>query len=156
LNNVLVLGWGNPILGDDSLGVRVAEKLKKMGLPKEIKIECSSSSPFSVVRKMLNYRKVIIVDSLRLPHVKEGKVFKFNLKEFCGSSVIINPHSISLPAAFEIYRTLYPDQVPKEVLVIGVCVGPPKVGEGLSDEIKAKIDEVVELVMKEIGGERNE
>ncbi len=156
MNSTLILGWGNPLFGDDGFGVKVVEKLTKMKLPKDIRVESCSSSPLSVARKMLNYRKVIIIDTLQIPHAKEGSVLKLSLKELCDSPNLINPHSLSLPAVLEIYRTLYPDQVPEEVLVVGVCVGPPKVSERLSEKVEAKIDEVVELVVREVGGKGNE
>jgi len=156
LNSTLILGWGNPLFGDDGFGVKVVEKLMKMNLPKDVRVESCSSSPLSVMRKMLSYRKVIIIDTLQIPQVKEGSVLRLNLKELCDSPNLINPHSLSLPAVLEIYRTLYPNQVPDEILVVGVCVGPTKVREGLSEEVEAKIDEVVELVMREVGGKGDE
>ena len=140
------------MLGDDALGFKVVEKLKKMRLPEGIKVECCSSAPFSVARRMLNFRRVIMIDSLQLPHVGEGEVARLRLNELCDSPILVNPHGASLPAALEVYRALYPDQVPEEVLVIGVGVGPPSAGEGLSEGVEARVDEVVDLALTEIGG----
>ncbi len=156
MNSTIILGWGNPLFGDDAFGIKVVEKLRKIKLPKDVRAECCYFSPFSVIRKMLNYEKAIIIDTLKMPHLKEGSVLRLDMTELCDSPNLINPHSLSLPAALEIYKTLYPNQIPKEVLVIGVCVGHPKVGEGLTEEVEAKVNEVVELVIKEVGGKGDE
>jgi len=159
LNSILVLGWGNPIFGDDGLGIKVAERLRKMELPPWVRVESCTLSPLSVVRKMINHKKVIIIDILQPRNSEDrGKVLKVSLSEFCNSLNLVNPHSISLPAALEIYKAIYPEQVPNEIVAIGVCVDPYqlKVGEGLSKEVELKLDEVVKLVLEEIRGERSE
>lgn len=150
--SILVLGLGNPILGDDSFGIKVTEKLREMRLPKDVKVESRCFSPFSAAKRMLNFNKVIIVDSLIISGIKEGTILRKKLEELCSSSHIINPHSLSLPALLEIFKSIYPEKVPEEVIIIGVCISNPRVGEGLSQEIEGKVDEVVKLILRELGG----
>jgi len=151
----LIIGWGNPLLGDDALGIRVAEKLKEMRLPDGVKVESCSSSPSTVIRKMLNCRKVIIIDSARIPNVEEGSPFRLKLEYFEGPYRLINPHSISLPALYKIYKALYPDKIPDEVIVIGMNVGSC-FGENLSERTRARIEELVNLVLREVKGMEDE
>lgn len=156
MKDILVIGWGNPIFGDDGFAFRVVEKLKEIGLPKGVELKSCSSSPISVVREILDYKKVIIVDTICTSNSEEGKILKTKISELCDSPKIINPHSLSLPAALKIFEALYPDLVPKEVLVIGVCVSYPGIGEGLSEDVEAKVNDVVELVLKEVGRGRED
>jgi len=156
LRDVLVIGWGNPIFGDDGFAFRVVEKLRDVGLPEGVELKSCSSSPISVAREMLDYKKVIIVDTIRTSKSEEGKVLRVKLSDLCDSPKIINPHSLSLPAALKIFEALHPDRVPKEVLVIGVCVSHPGIGEELSEEIEARVEDVVDLVLKEVGRGRED
>jgi len=147
----MVLGLGNPILGDDALGIRAVEKLKEMQLPEGIILDCSTSSPFSTARKIVDHDKVLLIDSVNLHGKKDGELVRLSLEDFSYRSMFVSVHSASLPALLEIYRALYPDRFPKEILVIGVNVKKVEVGESMSETVNGSIEEVVKLILSEVG-----
>ena len=147
----MVLGLGNPILGDDSLGIRAVERLKKVQLPKGIVLDYSTSSPLSTARKIVDHDKVLLIDSVNLPGKEDGELVKLSLENLSSRPMFVSVHSASLPASLEIYRALYPDRFPKEILVIGVNVKKVEVGESMSETVNGSIEEVVKLILSEVG-----
>ena len=147
----MVLGLGNPILGDDSLGIRAVERLKKVQLPKGIVLDYSTSSPLSTARKIVDHDKVLLIDSVNLHGKKDGELVKLSLENLSSRPMFVSVHSASLPASLEIYRALYPDRFPKEILVIGVNVKKVEVGESMSEKVDRSVEEVVKLILSEVG-----
>ncbi|HNH78021.1 MAG TPA: hydrogenase maturation protease, partial [Anaerolineales bacterium] len=64
----LVVGLGNPILGDDGVGWKVAEEvraqLSEAGL--DVDVECLSLGGISLMEHLIGYSRVILVDSFAL------------------------------------------------------------------------------------------
>ncbi|HID65956.1 MAG TPA: hydrogenase maturation protease [Aquificaceae bacterium] len=62
LMKVIVVGIGNPIMGDDSVGIRVVEELKK-----EVEVDTAilTTTTFEVLDKIMGYDKAIIVDGIK-------------------------------------------------------------------------------------------
>ena len=67
---VLIAGLGNPILGDDGVGWRVAEAVADSlppdnGRMQEIEVECFALGGLSLMEHLVGYEKVIIIDSIQ-------------------------------------------------------------------------------------------
>lgn len=60
----VILGLGNPILTDDAIGIRIAQKLKEKK-PKLEVIETSEAG-MALLDLITGYDKFIIIDSMRL------------------------------------------------------------------------------------------
>ena len=152
----MVLGLGNPILGDDALGIRAVERLKRVKLPEGIVVDCSTSSPLSTARKIVDHDKVLLIDSVRFPGKEDGELVRLSLEDLSSRPMLVSVHSASLPASLEIYRSLYPDRFPREIQVIGVNVKNVEVGESISETVDGSIEEVVKLILSEVGGKLDE
>jgi len=61
----LVIGLGNPILGDDGVGWKVAKELTTLIDPDtSVEIDCASLGGLSLMERMLGYQRVIVIDSM--------------------------------------------------------------------------------------------
>lgn len=78
---VLVLGLGNPILGDDGIGWKVAEQVQlELGSDyPEIEIDYASLGGLSLMERMLGYHHVILVDAMETGADAPGTVTAFPL-----------------------------------------------------------------------------
>jgi hydrogenase maturation protease len=65
-SSVLILGLGNPILGDDGVGWRVAEALRGIlaDQPDSPEVDCAALGGLSLMERMLGYERVVLVDSV--------------------------------------------------------------------------------------------
>lgn len=81
-NSTLVLGMGNPILGDDGVGVRVAEEVLAL-LPADAPVDVSEAcvGGISLMERMLGYDNVILIDALSLESIEPGAIRKLKLDD---------------------------------------------------------------------------
>ena len=71
---ILVIGLGNPILGDDGVGWKVAEAVSNSLFPRpslppkdggnNIEVDCASLGGLSLMERMIGYERVILIDSM--------------------------------------------------------------------------------------------
>ena len=121
--SILIVGLGNPILGDDGVGWRVAEQVSaQTGVPlgdarlphlspenlPPVTIECYSLAGLSLMERLTGYDKVILIDSLNTGKHQQGEVASFTLDELIdlthGHSA--SAHDTSLKTALKIGRDM--------------------------------------------------
>ena len=104
-NKTLVLGMGNPILGDDGVGVRIAEEVQ-VALPADAGVDVSEAcvGGLSLMERMVGYDTVILVDALCTAPVHPGAVRKLDLDDLrtMGSTQhIASAHDTNLLTALD-------------------------------------------------------
>lgn len=119
----LVVGLGNPILGDDGVGWRVVEELRsRLGdRGAEVETDCASLGGLSLMERMLGYRRVILVDSMESGQVAVGGVRAFPLEALPDPSAghSASAHDTSLLTALQAARAMGAE-VPSRVDVVAV------------------------------------
>ncbi|NIQ06769.1 MAG: hydrogenase maturation protease [Candidatus Korarchaeota archaeon] len=151
----LIYGWGNPIWGNDAIGIQIAQKLKEKQLPPDTVVKWSSASPFSIVNQFLNHENVFLVDAYRGEGKEEGEIFEFTLSGD-EEAQFLSPHSASLISVLKIYKTLYPTQFPKEIRVFGICIKNFEFTDNMSDKILKTVDRVTNLILTKMKMTKNE
>ena len=69
----LIIGLGNPILGDDGVGWKVANQLTTIIDPDfSVEIDCASLGGLSLMERMLGYQRVIVIDLMETGQSPEG------------------------------------------------------------------------------------
>lgn len=124
----LIIGLGNPILGDDGVGWHVAEEVARLIpsplLPRgegEIEIDCLSIGGLSLMERMLGYQRVILVDSMETGQAPEGSVKAFPLIALANpmASHSASVHDTSLMTALQTAQAMDMD-VPSVVDVVAI------------------------------------
>jgi hydrogenase maturation protease len=116
--SVLVLGLGNPILGDDGIGWRVAEEVRSAtaGQAQPADVDCAALGGLSLMERMLGYGRVILIDSMWTGTHPEGSVRVCSLDDLenPGAGHTASPHDTSLVNALrtaEIMGAAVPQRV---------------------------------------------
>jgi len=147
---ILLLGLGNPILGDDAIGILVAQSIAE-NRSDEIDVEEISASGIEVMELMLDREKVIIVDAIMLPDKSPGDVIKLNEEDFEKSVHGSSPHGVNLSTAIALGRQVTPQRMPKEIVFYAMQAEDVSTfTEELSSGVSEKLPELIELVEKEI------
>lgn len=61
----LVIGLGNPILCDDGVGLKVAERLtERIGYPADVEIQTDLRGGLQVVERMAGFARVVLIDAI--------------------------------------------------------------------------------------------
>jgi hydrogenase maturation protease len=147
----IVLGIGNPILGDDGVGVHVANELKKHINDPNITIDEAITGGMNLLDLILGYDKAIIIDAVKTEYGEKGEVKRIPLSNF-STMHSCNPHDVSLIEAIQMAKKMGEEKIPKEIIVIGVIMKqiPCEFGEKLSNKIATAVPKAVELTLNEI------
>ncbi len=132
----LVVGLGNPILGDDGVGWRVIDELDELDHD-GASLQQACVGGVSLMELLVGYRRAIIVDAIIDPEVAPGSVWRRSLSdvETRVASHLDSSHDAPLPAAIEAGRAMGVD-LPSDIEVVGIVIERGDVfGEQLSDAI---------------------
>lgn len=105
----LIIGLGNPILGDDGVGWRVAEEVAKLiSNQPEVEVDCVSLGGLSLMERMTGFRRVILIDALYTGQHAEGTVSRSALSDLpdLTSGHSASAHDTSLRMALKVGRSM--------------------------------------------------
>ena len=147
----IVLGIGNLILGDDGVGVHVANEVKKHINSPDITVDEAITGGMNLLDLLLGYDKAIIIDAVKSENSKKGEVKRILLSDFT-TMHSCNPHDVSLAEAISMAKKLGEERIPNEIVIIGIMMKeiPCEFGEELSEKIAAAVPKAVEMTLNEI------
>ena len=147
---ILILGIGNVLMGDDAIGLRVIEALRRESVPEEVELLTGECGGLDLVDDLAHRRKVVVVDAMNIDAAPGTvcRVMRAGLAE--DPARVVSQHEFGLVAALEACRQLKCE--PAEVVVIGIQ--PKEMGFhlGLCPEVEAMIPAAVKAVLKEVEG----
>lgn len=123
----LIIGLGNPILGDDGVGWRVAEEVQARlngqakKTEREIEFDFLSLGGLALMERMDGYSDVIVVDSMVSGQHPIGSIYSLPLDALpnfsAGHTTAV--HDTSLKTALEVGRSMGME-LPKRIWVVAV------------------------------------
>ncbi|MBC7081113.1 MAG: hydrogenase maturation protease [Thermoplasmatales archaeon] len=136
----IVVGVGNPLLGNDGVGIAVADMLQDISddISSDIKIEKSMAGGIEICEMISGYDLAIIIDAYR--GERNGNVKEISIDEYEGR---VN-HDVNFINAYNILKKYF--KMP-EVKIIGIEVSDIDYGE-ISEEVKKAIPNVIEKIKK--------
>ena len=151
----IVVGLGNPLLGDDGVGWRVAEEVKQqLGDHSAVTVECYSLSGLSLMEQLIGFDRVILIDSLNTGRHEQGVVVTFTLNSLedltYGHSA--SAHDASLKTALGVGRSMG-ERLPADRDVHVVAIEAQHVYEfkeelspAVAASVSVAVDKVCELL----------
>jgi len=145
--STLVLGIGNPILTDDGVGIKVAQKLKE-GNP-ELEVIETGETGIALLDFIVGRDKLIIIDSIKTNKGNPGDLYKLDLEDLRPSKDLSSSHGIGIATAFELGKELgY--KMPEHIGIYAVGIKDNSTfGEDCTQEVKAKIPFITLQIIKE-------
>lgn len=148
----LVLGWGNPILGDDGVGWHVAEAIEKELHQLEIIVKQSSASGFNLLDLMVGYDRVVIIDAIQTRVGKPGQVYRLELTGLDFPQQASFLHQVNLAVALEVGKKMGL-ALPQQVVIFAVeAADVTTFSEKCTPEVEQAIPQVVQMVLREVEG----
>ena len=145
---IAIVGIGNLLLKDEGAGIHVAHALQKMTLSAGVEVIDGGTSP-ELLPYIAGASRLIVIDAMETGD-EPGSVYRLRLDDLkTGGTGLASAHEISLLSVLEAMR-LTGEAIP-ETVIIGIQPGEIGWGTELSPELKAKIPQIVRLVLKEIG-----
>lgn len=147
----LVLGLGNPILGDDGVGWHVADAVEHSldGSNDSVTVERAALGGLHVMERLIGYDRAIIIDAIHTGRQAAGTVNVFPLEELSDPSLgyTNSSHDTSLRTALEVGRTLGA-RLPSRVTIVAVeTTREYDFSEELSPSVRAAVPRAAVLVL---------
>ena len=162
-SNVLVVGLGNPILGDDGVGWKVAEEVKRQlpspfqgeGQEMRVDVDCISLGGISLMEHLIGYDRAILIDAFALDE-PTGSILVLKLDDLPHYSAFhtTSTHDTSLQNAIELGKSMGA-KLPEDITVVGIAtkhvydfseVLSPPVAEAVPQAVKFVLDLLGEKV----------
>lgn len=138
-----MLGVGNPLMGDDGVGIKVVRELMSRRLPKGVDIIEGGTLSFQLVNFFTEYDLVIIIDAVNFGG-KPGRIYKMTLADISERRVG-SIHDLDIFTAYKILKMRF-DLPP--IIIIGVEVKRVQEFTELSPELLLAIKKVVKKILK--------
>ena len=146
----LVLGLGNPLLGDDAVGLKVAALVRERlhGAP-GVDVEEEEAGGLRLMERMTGYDRAVLVDAA-VTGGTPGEVRRL-APEDLPTQRTAAAHGIDLPAALALGRQLgYP--MPSEVRIVAIeAASVLEFRHDMTPAVAAAVEPAVEAVLEELG-----
>ena len=145
--NTLILGIGNPILTDDGVGIKIAQKLKEDN--PELEVVETSEAGIALLELIDGYDKLIIIDSIKTEQGKPGELYKLELEDLKSTIDFPSSHSIDIATAFKLGKGLgY--RMPQSINIYAVEIKDNTTfAEECTEEVKERIPFITKQIIEE-------
>ncbi len=147
--NVLVLGIGNVLMMDDSIGVRaVGELEKRYCFPEGVELLDGGTSGMELLSYIGDRDYLIIIDALR-SGFEPGTVVRVEGEDVPARFMTrISPHQLGLSDVLA--AATVTGQLPKNMVLFGIEPKTVELGLGLSEEVRAGFKKLLMAVREEL------
>ena len=140
----VVVGVGNPILGDDGVGIHVARELKGKV---DVDVREAYTGGLNLLDLIIGYDRAVLVDAVYLDGMRAGEVKALSLDDL-ESAHSSNPHDATLMEAIEVSKRMGERRLPRDIVLVGIRIDPVNdFSETLSPAVEASIPDAVREVM---------
>ncbi|MGA1794664.1 MAG: hydrogenase maturation protease [bacterium] len=150
MKSLLILGIGNPIRGDDGVGIAAAARLRDRIACEAADIGETSEGGFALLSLISGYEAVIMVDAIRTREGRPGDVHRFSREDLGCLQTVEVTHNAGIPAVLT-WAEHMGIPLPTRMIVYAIEIeGGDTFCEGLSHEVENAIPRVVALIEKDI------
>jgi len=148
----ILIGLGNPILGDDGVGWKVAEEISRMELfkSKSVEVDCLSVGGLTLMERLVGYNRAILVDALQTGEHPLGSVILIRLEDLPDhiAGHMTSVHDVNLKTALQLGREMGA-QLPEQIYVVGIeAQHVYDISEDLSPIILSAVPNAIQYVCK--------
>lgn len=147
---ILIVGVGNPLLGDEAVGARAVENLRRMDMPSDVRILDCGCDLLSLASYIDKPRKIIVIDAIRRG-AKPGHIHTFDLDELEAIQIRrTSAHQLQVVDALRLLRQAYQCLTHCRIILMGIEPRSLGLNTELSQEVKESIPELTRLVLEEV------
>ena len=149
----LVLGIGNDIMGDDGVGIHIAREAAGRIISVNVTVEETGAGGLSLLERIRGYDRLIIADAILTEQTEVGKIHRLTLKDLVQTNDSITPHDAALRTTLEIGNSLFPGEMPADVVIFAVETHSVEdIGSEMTPAVRAAVPKVVKMIIEEIEG----
>ena len=143
----LVMGIGNPILTDDSVGLRIARGIKARR--PELDIVETMETGVGILDVIAGYERLVIIDSIRTGKEPPGFLYRLEVSEADLPINLSCAHGIDIMSAIRTGRTLG-HAMPSDIIVFAVEIADNTTfGESCTTPVNESIPLIIDRILKD-------
>jgi hydrogenase maturation protease len=147
----LVLGAGNPIVGDDGIGIAALDSLReRFCFESDVELVDGGTWGMNLLPMIETTRRLLILDAVRANRAA-GELVELareDLPRFL--SLKLSPHQIDLREVLALAELR--DTLPEHIIVLGIQPDRIEMGIGLSPVVTPSLDALVTLAVDRLRG----
>ena len=147
----IIIGLGNPILGDDSVGFHVTQQVeKRLNCEDKVEIDYLSLGGLCIMERLVGYDYAILVDSINSKTLPIGTILSASLDQLPNPMIghLNSSHDTSVQNALQIGRSIGA-QLPKHITIVGIEINPKyEFSEELTPLVAKSVPNMVNLILE--------
>jgi hydrogenase maturation protease len=155
---VVVVGLGNPLLGDDAAGLAVADELERLLAVQPVPgvtVARSYRGGLELLNLVAGFDQAVLIDALLGDDPVPGRVHELDVAGTAGSARLVGSHEVDLATALELGRRAGL-AMPAAVRVIGIeAADVLSFREALSPAVAKAVREVARRLHGELAAQRS-
>jgi hydrogenase maturation protease len=145
---ILVIGVGNPDRGDDAAGLEVARRVREAAPPDAVAVRELAGDQLALIDEWAGATEVYVVDAV-CSGGTPGTVYQFTAADpLTDWFQHRGTHMFSLADVIELARAL--GRLPGQLTGYGIEGASFAIGDGLSKEAAAAVDNVASLLLNDL------
>lgn len=147
--SVLVLGIGNLVMGDDGVGVLVAQRIQQeYRFGDNVEVMDGGTLGLDLLPKLENITNLVLIDAVETGH-KAGTCVRLYGQELpIALETKVSPHQMGLKDLLAVSELM--GHSPKEMVLIGIQPGSLEMEIGLTPEVNAQLETLISNVLNEL------
>jgi hydrogenase maturation protease len=141
---IVICGIGNTLLQDEGVGVHAVRELKKMPLPPSVVLIEGGTMLLDFLFQMQEARQVILIDAMKADG-PPGSIYLLDAQQLTEPQAD-HPLSLHQVDAVQVLRIMALEKDPPPCLVIGIEPASLEWGLELSEIVKGKMPEILQVV----------
>ena len=153
MKSIRIIGIGNPLAGDDAVGIQVIRLLQASPLPQDVLVALEQVST-DLLDLMEDMTSVILIDAIQSGNLS-GTIYCLNyhndrehIFQLAQSSQTSSTHSFGLSQVLALGQTL--GTLPPELILYGIELGHTVLGTNLSQPVAKAKEQVSQLITERI------
>jgi len=148
----LILGMGNPIMGDDGVGIRAARMLEDKINDQEVTVLETGMSGLNLLELMADYDRAILIDAIKTGEGEVGKIYRLEPETLNETRHAASTHGIDFSTALKLGDRLGLS-LPRDIILFGIEVTDANTfSEKCTPEVERAIPVVTDMVIQELNG----
>ncbi len=147
-SSIRIIGLGNEFRGDDAVGLLAARRLQGV-LGDRAEVVEADVAGVELLEVMKGAGAVLLIDAVRSGQAP-GTLHRLDASAGPIAPALFprSTHAVGVAEVLELARTL--GVLPTKVIVYGIEAGDTEVGHPLSPQVSHALNEVVQLILKEV------